>query len=320
MDIIPSPKKNIIMDATMLSSLMSCARYHDLRFNHRLVSERGKSNSLEVGSLVHKVLEVFYAHMIKGFKRSEAIGLGMTAGQLYISGCPHCTKFEPENDGDKPKCKHEVDEYPGVTNTPELSEGNDVGWRFALDTCEQYFKFYENDAWIPLAAEQVKGEVIYEDDEIRVAWKAKFDLIIDTNQIGIVSMDHKTFKQRRNKSSLSNQFMGHCVLLNARNVVVNKIGLQKTLKIDERLTREVVSLSADRLLEWQSETIPYYAYKYIQFTESEYWPPDYTHCDNMFGPCMYKQVCEADRNMRQEVLRNNYTLVPVWDPQNRDDD
>lgn len=320
MDIIEQPKKNIIMDATMLSSLMSCARYHDLRFNHRLVAGGGKSNSLEMGSLVHKILEVAYAHIIKGFNRQTAIGLGMTAGQLFIDGCPKCAGFIPSDEVPTPLCKHEIDEYPGVHNSPEFSEGNDVGWRFALETCQQYFDFYKNDAWIPLAAEQVKGDVIYEDDEIRVLWKAKFDLIVDTNQIGIVSMDHKTFKQRRNKSSLSNQFMGHCVLLNARNVIVNKIGFQKTLKIDERLTREVVSLSADRLLEWQSETVPYYAYKYIQFSESEYWPPDYTHCDNMFGPCMYKQVCEADRGMRQEVLRNNYHLVPVWDPRNREED
>lgn len=325
------PKKNIIMDATTLSSLMSCARYHDIRFNHRLVPTKGKSNSLEVGSLIHKVLEVYYDHMIKGFQRTTAIGNALTAGRLFVIGCPHCTGFEPVHymEGEHvcnekcilaPSCKHETDEYPGVENTPEQSAKWDVGWQFALDTCQQYFDFYKNDSFIPLAAEQVKGDVIYEDDEIRILWKAKFDLIIDTNQIGIVSMDHKTFKQRRDKSTLSNQFIGQCVLLKARNVIVNKIGLQSTLKIDERLTREVVSLSGDRILEWQGEILPYYAYKYVQFTESGYWPPDYTHCDTMFGPCAYKQVCEADRGMREEVLQINYKLAPVWDPTNRGDD
>ena len=92
-----------------------------------------------------------------------------------------------------------------------------TGWRFVLQTMEEYFEFYKNDSFIPIAAEQVKGEVLYEDDEIRVLWKAKFDLIIDTNQIGIVPMDHKTFKQRRDKTTLSSQFIGQCLLTKSRN-------------------------------------------------------------------------------------------------------
>jgi len=311
------PKKNIIFDATVLSSLMSCARYQDIRFNYRLVPTRGKSNSLEVGSLIHKVLEVYYKHKINGFPRTTAIGNALAAGQMFVLGCQFCAGHTDEKN--PPTCGHEPDEYPGMTNTPERSEGFVVGWRFALQTCEQYFEFYKNDAWIPLSVEEVRGEVIFEGDEIRVMWKAKFDLIVDTNQIGIVSTDHKTFKQRRDKTTLSNQFSGHCVLLKSRNVIVNKIGLQTTIKnIDERLTREIVPYSAARLHEWQSEIVPYYAYKYIQFTESGYWPPNYTHCDNMYGACPYKQVCEADPGMREEVLRNEYQLAPMWDPRNKE--
>ena len=346
-DIILPPKKNVIFDATTLSSLMSCGRFHDIRFNHRLISTKGKSNSLETGALAHKVLEVYYKQKIKGFPRTTAIGNALAAGQMFIIGCPKCAGFiEQECETCKgsgkyyndllnedrpcidckgtgktsPECNHEADEYPGLENTPEQNDKYITGWRFVLQTMEQYFEFYKNDAFIPLAAEEVRGAVIYEDDEIRVLWKAKFDLIIDTNQIGIVSMDHKTFKQRRDKSSLSNQFSGHCVLLKSRNVLVNKIGFQTTLKIDERLTREVIPYSADRLNEWQNEIVPYYAYKYVQFAESGYWPPDYTHCETLYGPCPYKQVCEGDRNMREEILRNEYKLAPLWDPRNKNEE
>jgi hypothetical protein len=310
------PKKNVIFDATVLSSLMSCARFNDIRFNYTLVSTKGKSNSLEIGSLIHKVLEVYYRHKIDGFPRAQAIGNALTAGQMFILGCQHCANFTGEG---KPSCGHDIDEYPGMTNTPEHNDRFIVGWRFALQTCEQYFEFYKNDSWIPLACEEVRGDVIYEDDEIRVMWKAKFDLIIDTSDVGIMSMDHKTFKQRRDKTTLSNQFSGHCVLLKSRRVMVNKIGLQTSIKdIAERLTREIVPYSAARLHEWQSEIVPYYAYKYVQFSESGYWPPNYTHCDTMYGPCPYKQVCEADPGMREEVLRNEYTKAPVWDPRNKE--
>src|SRR6185295_6634864 len=222
MDIIQAPKKyNLIWDATTLSSFMSCERYHDIRFNHRFVPIRGKSNSLEVGSLIHKVLETYYKHLINGFPRNTAIGNALASGQLYVIGCPHCSDVLNES----PACKHEQGEYPGVNNTPENNDRFITGWKFALDTCEQYFEHYKNDSFIPLASEQVKKEILYEDDEIRILWKAKFDLIIDTNEVGIISMDHKTFKQKRDKSTLSNQFIGQCLLLKARIVQVNKIGL-----------------------------------------------------------------------------------------------
>lgn len=318
MDIIESTKKNVILDATILSSLMSCARYHDIRFNHRMVLARGKSNSLEIGSLIHKVLEVYYKHKIEGFSHSQAVGQALIAGQLYINGCPYCANVvESET---KLSCGHEMQEYPGMQNTPEQNEHNVTGWQFGLQTCEQYFEFYKNDSFVPLAVEHVKKELLYEDDEIRVGWKAKIDLSLDTNQIGIVSMDHKTMKQRRDKTKLSNQFLGHCFLLNSRNVIVNKIGLQTSLKIEERLSREIVSYSADHIEEWKTEIVPYYAYKYLQFTETGYWPPDYTHCDSIYGSCMYKPVCESDRHMREEVLRAEFVKAPLWDPKSKEEE
>lgn len=321
MDIItPSNKEYVVLDATLLSSLMSCARYYDIRFNSRMVSARGKSNSLEVGTLIHKVFEVFYKHQIDGFPRSTCIGNALTAGMLYVMGCQYCA-LAIEGPCE---CGHEPGEYPGVSNTPEDNEPHRngqsarLGWKFALQTCEQYFEHYKNDSFIPLSAEEVvktENEPLYEDDEICVGWKAKLDLRIDTNQIGIISMDHKTMKQKRDKTKLSNQFLGHCALLKSRNVMVNKIGLQTSMKIEDRLSRELVSYSYDHIEEWKTEIVPYYAYKYLQFTESGYWPPDYTHCDNIYGACMFKQVCESDRGMREQILRVEYVKAPVWDPQ-----
>src|SRR3990172_13064945 len=113
-DILKQPKKNIVLDATMLSTLMSCPRLLDLRFNHSFQPINGKSNSLEVGSIVHKVLEVYYRHIIQGFKRDLALAAGLTAGELYIKGCSHCSRV---TEG-KPLCGHQINEYEGVKNTP----------------------------------------------------------------------------------------------------------------------------------------------------------------------------------------------------------
>lgn len=317
-DVSPiSKKKNIVLDATMLSTLMACPRLLDMRFNHQLVPMKGKGNSLEVGLIVHKVLEVFYWHMINGSGRVKALIAGMTAGQLYVQGCRGCAGvYEGVT-----ACGHQHDEYPGVVNTPAEStgqkEGNLVGWKWALATCEQYFDFYKNDFWVPLEVEVTKREILYEDDEIRILWKAKLDWIVDTNQ-GIFPSDHKTSKQRRDTNSQSSQFMGQCILMKTRKTIINKIGFQTTLKPEEKFTRVLMTYSADRLMEWQSEILPHYAYQLLSFSENDSFPPNFTHCESKYGNCVMLHVCEADRGMRGETVALNFIKGPVWDPGGED--
>lgn len=336
-------KKNVILDATTLTSLMFCGRFTDLRFNHSLVQISGKSNSLECGSIVHKVLETYYKSIINGIKKSDAIGFALTSGELYIMGCKYCTDFQTItcnqcnglgniNTSDdemiqavkcqscnglgkleKPECNHSINEYPGVMNTPPESNDYVTGWKYVLQTCEQYFEHHKNDYWIPLEVETVKREVLYEDDDIRIMWKAKLDLTVDTNQ-GIYPVDHKTMKQRRETKSLNNQFIGQCLMMKTRNVIINKIGFQTSLKPEEKFTRSVISYSSDRLMEWQSEILPYWAYQLIQYNESEHFPPNFSNCEGKYGDCIFSKICESDRGMREEELKLNFIIGPVWDP------
>src|SRR4030095_5195545 len=298
------PKKNISLDATILSTLMSCARLADFRFNLNMVSTSGKSPSLEKGSIIHKVLETYYSHMVNGFTREQAISQGLAAGKMYAMGCT-CSGFIPTAEKPVPECKHKPDEFPGVK-----LDTKDVQW--VLDTCVEYFDYYKNDHWVPLEVEVTKGEVLYEDDEIRILWKAKLDLVVDTNQ-GIYPVDHKSMMQRRPTLSLNNQFMGQCLIQKTRGMFVNKIGLQTTLKSADKFQRVLVPYSIDRLLEWQSTILPYYAKLLLMYTNDGYWPPNFTHCENKYSICEFKDVCESNRDMREEELRNNFMVGQGWD-------
>ncbi len=280
MEILSQPKKNIILDATMLSTIMSCGRLTDFRFNHHFQSLDGKSPSLEMGSIVHAYLEKYYQCIIDGVNKKDAHGYGITAAMIY-----------------------------GMS--AEVANTKDEDKKLALETCELYNEHYKNDLWTLLEVETVKKQVVYEDDEIRLMWSAKLDLIVDSNA-GIIPVDHKTMKQRRDSVSLNNQFLGQCLLMGTRFMVVNKIGFQKTLKPAERFTRATINYTANRMAEWQGTILPYWAKMMMMYDESGYWPPNWTHCENKYGFCAFKTVCESDENMREEVLGMHFKVGEPW--------
>jgi hypothetical protein len=313
-------KKNVILDATILSTLMACPRLADFRFNHNLISIGGKSNSLECGSIVHIFTEYYYKNIIGGMKRDQAFGFGISAAELYIRGCKGCTDFIPTEAMSKPPCGHRANEFPGVSNTPKDSEGYKIGWQWVLDTCDQYHHHYRSDHWVPLEIEVVKGKVLYEDDEIRILWKAKLDMVSDTNQ-GIFPVDHKTMKQRRDTNSMNNQFMGQCRIMDTNQVIINKIGFQTTLKPVEKFERKPIPYSDERLLEWQGETLPYYAKLLIMYAETGHFPPNFTHCEGKYGNCaFYKDVCSQNPSMREENIKQHFIVGPVWNPTNDEEE
>lgn len=317
-EIIDKPvggKSNIVLDATVLNTFIGCPRLMDFRHNHNLVSINGKSNSLECGSIVHVFLEYFYRSMSRGIKRDEAIGFGFTAAQTYIQGCKGCAGFTPTPELPKPACGHKVDEFPGLRNTPKDDEGYKTGWSRVLATCQEYVDFWKNDHWVTLDVETVRGKVLYEDDEIRILWKAKLDWVVDTNQ-GIFAADHKTMKQKRDTVSLNHQFIGQAIITDQRSIFVNKIGFQKTVEAKEKFQRVMVPYSAARLAEWQSETLPFYAKLLLMYHETGHFPPNYNQCDTKYGHCAFKDVCESDPGMREYELKRLFVVGPEWNPTN----
>lgn len=301
---------NISFDATLLSSLQGCARFTENRFIKLWVQE-SKSNSLEAGILVHTILEYYSRAIMEGKSRSDAIEIGYNAGKLQLVGCPTCINAATVT-GSSDCTLHKNNEWTGLKAIPEKSNKHSIGAEHIFSTLAQYFDYYRADTFTILATEETRGKIIYEDSELRILWKAKFDNIIDTPS-GIMSRDYKTMKQRRDTLDLNNQFMGQCLLTGARQVMVDKIGFQTSLKPEEKFTRVIIPYSLDRLVEFATEIVPYYARMLVAYTEAGYFPPNFTHCETKYGFCDYKDICQLDRGMRDEAFKINFVQGKVWD-------
>src|SRR5215471_13342779 len=101
-------KALVVLDSQVLNALMGCYRLADFRFNHNFQSISGKSNSLEIGSIIHKFLELYYHIPTIGGSKKDAFEAGMLAAELYIQGCSHCTDFQGNG---RPSCGHKPDDF-----------------------------------------------------------------------------------------------------------------------------------------------------------------------------------------------------------------
>jgi len=302
-------KKNIILDASMFTAYMKCARYFNFVYNMQLIDIDGKGNSLEAGSIVHAILEIYYTNLINGFSRSLSITAGMIAGEEYYFGCLDCKQN---------KCiKHKKsDPYLGCKNVPLESDKYIVGYNWIVKTMEMYFQHYMSDPFIPSESETVKGKVLYEDDEIRILWKAKIDVVVNVGQPKTVSMDHKSRKIDRKMGDIDNQFMGQCLIMGTNNMIINKIGFQSSLKPAEKFVRETMSYTSDRLNEWRNEILPGKVYEFLSSIDLDKWDPRFTSCQNQYGFCDFYEVCRLDRGLREGKLKELFMVGPKWDPSN----
>jgi len=291
-------KQNVILDATVLTALMNCERYLDLRFNRNLIPINGNSNALEAGIVVHKILEEYTKALLHGDSRNVAIQIGMAAGD---------------------------EAYKIAENVPEdnvldkQGKVKFVGYQWIIATMQQYFERWKNDSWTPIESEKVHGQVVYEDEEVRVLWKAKLDRIVDTFQDGILPVDHKSMKMNRDTIKLNNQFMGQCLVAKTRKVCIDKIGWQRSLKPEEKFLRVMINYTDQQLAE-QIGVIGYYAKTLINLREQGYYPPRYTYCDKYNG-CMYRRdICESNPDDRERMIQLHYKVGESWDPTNPDDE
>jgi hypothetical protein len=181
---------------------------------------------------------------------------------------------------------------------------------FMIATFVEYCKYFQYDEWKPLAVEQVGSKVLFEDELLKVIYNFKIDMIAEKGNL-IAPWDHKTQSRRTEPTTLSNQFLGYLFGLDLQTIVVNVIGLQKSLKPQDKFQRFPMTVSTSRIKEWQDNSL-FYVAKLIESIDSDYWPMNFTSCDKYSG-CRYNKLCITSPELREHKIDRDYVLQPKWD-------
>lgn len=175
-----------------------------------------------------------------------------------------------------------------------------------------YCEHYRFERWTILEIERPFRVVLYEDDELRIIIQGRIDLIVDTGQI-ILPVDHKTESRRDEPGPLNNQFMLYCYAAKTNNLMVNKVGFQKSLPAQEKYYRVLLSYDDDNLAEWKDEFI-FKVREIVEYARLDWFPHRYTSCKDKYGKCTFYEICKTPRIARQTKLDSQFEVSEPWDP------
>lgn len=281
--------RNVVIDSQLLNSIQSCAFKTDLHFNKNL-RPTFKAGYFETGDLLHVIFKVFYTLRMKrpDLSYGRCIDLAIRVGR----------------------------EHAATNLATDVEDCEEVVFH-----CSEYFKHYEGEFWRPLYVEKPFATTIYEseEDNLRVIYEGIVDLGVDS-MAGEAVVDHKSASRNADSTyiGLSNQFRGYAYCLKVNNVIVNKVGFQKTLKPKDRFVRIPISYDQTVLDEWASNTI-WWAQQLVFHIEQDTWPQNFTSCDKYAG-CIYRKLCHNEPGPSREwLMSTEYVVGEKWNPQNRDE-
>lgn len=289
-------QKIFTFDSQMLNTFQACERKYQYSFIDQVAPEE-KAEALERGDLMHRMLEVYYSLQLKdGFKYNDTWNTLVSAGitpsidKSFIS----IQKFAIQ-----------AGQYFGTILSLDSDEIDGTIFQF-----KEYSSHFQNDSWNPLAVEEVGSKVLFENDEYKIIYNFKIDLIAEKGNI-ICPWDHKTAKRREAPSSLSNQFIGYCFGLDTNNIIVNKIGFQKTLTPEQRFNRYILTIDDERIQEWRENTLEW-AFRMMEANEREKYPLNLTSCDKYSG-CIFAPICESPISSREWKIERDFKVGNKWD-------
>ena len=285
-DIIPSPKVNIILDTSKIDLFETCPARYNFRHNlNKTLPLIHKAKALDKGSLAHGGLEVYYKMLGEGVAYPER----MQATLMKIR--------ELGSNAD--------------TSNSEPEEVNEI-----LQAVEQscdYWRAEDENSLEILNVETPFAYVLFEDDSIRIIISGKIDLLVNFHGIGHnasydrLPIDHKTFSRDSAILRKSNQFINYCSAVESNYIIINRIGLQKSLKAEEKFKRIPISYDPIYIASWRDNLTKMLLNEYLTAVANEAWVEKPTSCNKFNRLCEYYSICDSSgEEAKKNKLENEF--------------
>lgn len=293
-------KQILAIDSQILNTYQSCPCKTKYQFIDN-IRPMQKEEAFDRGGLLHDMLKVHYIGLMNDVVRLKSMGAWLdmphideethlTGNNGYVRIVEMARKF---GNFKATKCDLPIEVCDEV-----------------IQTYLDYAEHFRNDGWIPLSVETPFSVVLYENDELTILYEGIVDLVTQN-----LIVDHKSSKRRGEPSALSNQFMGYCWSLGINNLIVNKVGFQKSLKPKDKFERYTKSYPKSILEEWKVNTIRVALELYEQMKDKANLENqrNYTSCDKYSG-CIYSNICLSEPEARTFIIQRDFMVGEPWKP------
>lgn len=277
-------KQIFIIDSSQLSDWNTCHYKYFLKhiFYEGLgLSPITREHSLDMGSLIHELLRVYYFLKKNGGIEHEKI----------VESCIKQGRFFSSKSSD--------------LSAEDIS--------FALKLFQEYCTYYETEQWIPQEIELPFVEKAFEDENYLFLIQGRVDLIVRIPTLpDNIIIDHKTRSRMRPESKLDNQKIIYSKFLGIDTFIINKFGLLKTGDSKNKFQREVISYSKDYIEEWYKEFILILK-EVIAYKKLNFYARNPSSCDKWAG-CTFKRWCNEEPKNREGLINQIYKVgESTWD-------
>lgn len=268
-------QKIIVISASSLNMIESCFKSYEFYKKDNLILV-DNPEFFDRGDLIHQMAEEYYQAKIDGEKDH-----GLLIQKAVDRGRFAATKLELDSDN--------VEQY--------------------IKSFREYAQYYSSDGWRPLAVEQPFSFVIYEDENLKIIFEGKIDLIVELESDGTkIIVDHKSKEKASTPSPLDNQIIGYKLWAKTVGIdtfIINDIGIQKTLPPIKKFRRHTMDVAPIVFEEWIDATV-YHIRNLAICIEQDYYPRNYRSCKF----CSYGSICKEQLNMRDATIKMLYMKKP----------